>query len=112
MPFKDRNTTIARNRRLLAGLLAAMHESRRHQAAHILAGNEPLITVSDVTQRPGSISRPPRVREPADAPVTRLNPLLVTLAVLLIAAHAICAGMIVDRALAHASDTIAVNQGD
>ena len=112
MPFRDRNTTTARNRWLLAGLLAAMHESRRRQAAHILSENEPLISVSDVTERPGPMSQPQQTRGPAVARRKRLSPLLATLAVLLIAAHAVCATLIIDRALAHASESIAVNQGD
>lgn len=88
-----------------------MHESRRRQAAHILSENAPLVAVSDVTERPGPTSQP-RASQPADARPNRFSPLLATLAVLLIVAHAVCAVMIVDRALAHASESIAINQGD
>lgn len=112
MPFAHRNTTSARNRRLLAGLLGAMHESRRRQAAHILSENAPLIAVSDVTERPRPTSQALRAGQPADARPNRFSPLLATLAVLLIAAHAVCAVMIVDRAIAYASDSIAISPSD
>lgn len=89
-----------------------MHESRRHQAAHILSENAPLIAVPDVTERPGPTSQALQAGQPADARPNRFSPLLATLAVLLIVAHAVCAVMIVDRAIAHASDSIAISPSD
>ncbi|WP_140981654.1 hypothetical protein [Bradyrhizobium guangdongense] len=70
------------------------------------------MAVSDVTARLGPTSQPLRAGQPVDPRPNRFSPLLATLAVLLIVAHAICAVMIVDRALAHAPGAITISASD
>lgn len=109
MPFADGNTTAERNRRLHARLFEAMHQSRQRQATSILSAHASLLAGQEPAE-------PPRATQPAqssrEARPRRSGALLGTLAVLLILAHAICAAMIVDRALAHAPDAIAINSSD
>lgn len=56
------------------------------------------------------------VRAPAQGSPTagpnRLGTLFATIALALIALHAICAAMIIDRALAHGSEQLTISRGD
>jgi hypothetical protein len=96
-----------------ARILAVMQQSRRRRAMQAIADNEHLLVTAETIEPPRLASRPSVIRmRDASRPTAAASPgaLLATIAVVLIAMHAICAALIIDRALAHARATI--SQGD
>ncbi|MBR0826352.1 hypothetical protein JQ596_12460 [Bradyrhizobium manausense] len=86
-----------------------MHQSRQRQATSILSAHANLLASQGPAERL-HVTRP--ARDPHAAEPWQPGALLGTLAVLLILAHAICAVMIVDHALAHAPESIAISPSD
>ncbi|MBR0714221.1 hypothetical protein [Bradyrhizobium liaoningense] len=86
-----------------------MHQSRQRQATAILSAHANLLASQEPAEPPRVT---PQVRNSHEAKPWRPGALIGTIAVLLILAHAICAAMIVDRALAHAPASIAISPSD
>ena len=86
-----------------------MHQSRQRQATYILSEHANLLAREEPDE---SSCVTPQVRNSLDPRPWRPGALLGTIAVLLILAHAICAAAIVDRALAHAPEVIAISPSD
>ncbi len=90
-------------------VLETLHQSRRRQALQVLADNQHLLaTAEELRLMPLRPDASPARRDPDD---NRLIPrhfgtLLGTLAIVLIALHAICAAVILDRALAAAPASV------
>ena len=99
-------------------ILEVMHQSRRQQAQRVLAGHRQLLAEARETSSPEWMRRAPETHGQAGGNgSTRLVPmrfgaLLGTIAIVLIALHAICAAVIIDRAFAHAPAPIEVSRGD
>jgi len=95
-------------------VLGAMHQSRRHQATQVIADNERLFITTETIEPPHPVPGPSPIRmRNANRPAAASpGVLLGAIAVVLIAMHAICAALIIDRALAHAPAPPTISQGD
>ena len=96
-------------------VLGAMHQSRRHQATQVIADNERLFITTETIEPPHPVPGPsPIGARNANRPTAAASPglLLGAIAVVLIAMHAICAALIIDRALVHAPAPPTISQGD
>ena len=116
MSFAD--GTPGGTRQFGSSLLEAMHESRQRQAAKIMAEYGYLLAAADVgVPAPLMLEVLESRQHSSDEqslPVgpARFGAIPIAIAVVLIALHAICAVVIVDRALAHAPESIAISGGD
>lgn len=101
-----------------SNILEALHRSRRQQARRFLADHKQLLAEANETAFPDRRRRVPEMRGRAGGDgstrlvPTRFGALLGTIAVVLIALHAICAAVIIDHAFAHAPAPIEVGRGD
>jgi hypothetical protein len=101
-----------------SNILEALHRSRRQQARRVLAGQKRLRAEAEAIPAPAWIERRPGMQDKAGSggstPLvpTRFGALLGTIAIVLIALHAICAAVIVDRAFAHDPVPFEVSRGD
>ena len=90
-----------------SNILEALHRSRRQQARRVLAGHKQLLAGANETAGPVRMGRMPEMRAEAGGDGSmrlvpaRFGALLGTIAIVLIALHAICAAVIIDRAFAH-----------
>jgi hypothetical protein len=100
--------------RFSASVINAMHRSRRDRAIRFLADHAHLLAVAE---EPASPKMPQVGRKPGHAEAAARQPgsigaLLAALAIVLVAVHAICAAVIIDRAAARGPETVRTNHAD
>jgi hypothetical protein len=94
-----------------------MHQSRRRRAMQVIADNEHLLVTAETIEpplEPLHLSSGRSRKQEKSRPAAAASPgaLLGAIAIVLIAMHAICAALIIDRALAHAPAQPTISQGD
>lgn len=105
-------------RRFGSNLLEAMDESRRRQATRVITEYGHLLAAADVCVPAPLLLEVLESRhdsgdeQPLPGGPFKFGAIPIAMAVVLIMLHAICAVVIVDRALAHAPEQLTISQGD
>lgn len=111
MPIADGTSASDGTCRFGSNFLQAMHQARRRRAMQFIADHQSLLAAPEEAAASRLPGRAPAEGSPSAGP-NRLGTLFTTVALALIALHAICAAMIIDRALAHGPEQLTISRGD